>query len=249
MDNMFMQKVSSIDIPIIVLAGGLGTRLRTVVKDSPKIMAPIADKLFIDILLVWLESQGATSVVFSLGVMAEQVIEHIDKINLNNDSSMHTDYVVEPKPLGTLGAVAHCLREKNIDECLVMNGDTWLDVDLISFVKKQQYNHAKQALVCKKVDDVSRYGHIDFLDEHFIRSFNEKQAHLQQPGWINAGIYFFSSCAIKILKEHKVGSIEVDFLANCKSLSYFKVDNGAFIDIGTPESFKIAPDVLKEYLI
>jgi len=248
MDKMSMQKVSSIDIPIIVLAGGLGTRLRSVVKNSPKIMAPIADKLFIDILLVWLESQGATSVMFSLGVMSEQVINHIEKTNLNNNDLMNVDYVVEPSPLGTLGAVAHCLREKNIDECLVMNGDTWLDVDLASFVSLQQKNKVKQALVCKQVEDVSRYGYLDFLDDYLIRSFNEKQSHLHQAGWINAGIYFFSSYVIQTLKEYKAGSLEEDFLANCTNLHYFKVADGAFIDIGTPESFKIASDVLKEYL-
>jgi len=237
-----------IEMPIIVLAGGLGTRLSSVVKNRPKILAPIADKLFIDILLEWLSSQGATSVLFSLGVMADQVVNHLHQVN--NNSSMILDYCLEPEPLGTLGALAHCLKERNIKECLVINGDTWLDVDLLTFISTQKQKFSTQALVCKKVSDVSRYGHLEFSDDDFIKSFNEKEAGLPVQGWINAGIYYFSVEVIEDIKKHSLGSLETDFLSKrCTSLNYFKVENGAFIDIGTPESFEIAPQILKEYII
>ena len=248
MNNCTKSKQQFIDVPIIVLAGGKGTRLRSVVSDKPKILAPINGVPFISILLSWLENQGATDIIFSLGYEAQQIIQVLDeKKNTYNLSIRHS---TEPEPLGTLGGLSYALSQQKVQDCIVINGDTFVDVQLSCFLEEQRALTSFAGLVTKCVDDTSRYGRLAFKDDKYISSFIEKDNHSCISGWINAGIYYLSSDATKLVMKKKFGSIEIDFLSKYKDvLTYYKAEQGRFIDIGTPESYEEADNILKEYIL
>lgn len=238
----------SIDIPVVVLAGGTGSRLRPVVDQVPKILAPIGDQQFLNILLGWLKHQGAQRIIFSLGYMADQVITALSESSLANQ--LHIDTVTESESLGTLGGVSFVLRELGVEECLVINGDTFVECDLHSFVTEQRENDTFAAILAKHVTDISRFGTVSFKNgsrnDDRLASFVEKQPTNHSPGWINAGVYYFSAAAAVELKVFTKGSMEVDFLTpNVHRLNYSKLESGLFIDIGTPESYQLAPTVLQ----
>lgn len=235
------------NIPVVILAGGLGTRLRSVVPNKPKILAPIGNVSFLSVLLNWLESEGVEDVIFSLGFEAQQVVNALNILKEKHHLSIR--YAIEPEPLGTLGGLSYTLKAFSINECLVMNGDTFVEVKLNNFVEWQRSISSFSGLVSKFVNDTSRYGQLAFKNNIFLASFKEKNKRKAVSGWINAGIYYISSLASKSLKTHMSGSVETDFLsARIDELTYFKVHQGRFIDIGTPESYQQAPFVLQEYI-
>lgn len=237
-----------VDIPVIVLAGGLGSRLKSVVSDRPKILAQIEGKPFLAILLQWLVSQGVSRVTFSLGYMAEQVIEQL--LLYKTKIPLEITYVVEPQPIGTLGGLSLALNKQNITESIVINGDTFVDVNLAQFVNDMRAKNSDMGLVSIQVNNVSRYGQVLLNDDGMVNEFIEKESNNTSAGWINAGIYYFSADTINKLVKCHSGSIEYDFLIpHCKQLKSFKVTQGRFIDIGTPESYQQAPLVLQEYII
>ncbi len=252
--------------PVIVLAGGLGTRLRSVVSDRPKILAPVDETPFISILLNWLQQQGFTQIIFSLGYLAEQVEQYIADYR----GELLLSSVKESTPLGTLGGLATVLRKTqslNVDEVVVINGDTFVDMALADFVQDARQlcssdsSQCLSVLAVKEVTDVSRYGAVTLnalveTPDHIrqVTRFNEKQpcAEKAMPGWINAGIYYFSAQAIKQLCLYESGSLEHEFLtpeADEQRLGAITIPVTAkFIDIGTPASLAAASDILEPYL-
>lgn len=235
------------NLSVVVLAGGLGTRLKSVVKSAPKILAPIAGKPFLDILLRWLIGQGVKHVSFSLGHMAETVIKEL--LQYKNLYPINISYSVEESPIGTLGGLSLTLNEQNISEAIVINGDTFTEVDLNRFADVMTLKKNEIGLVITKVNNVSRYGEVLFDNSNSVTSFIEKNAQNSKPGWINAGIYYLSESSVKEVKEFTEGGIENDFfLPNCARLQVFKMDKGCFIDIGTPESYLDAVTTLQEFI-
>ncbi|WP_076410860.1 sugar phosphate nucleotidyltransferase [Shewanella sp. UCD-KL12] len=232
--------------PVVILAGGLGTRLRSMVADRPKILAPIDGKPFLYILIQWLKAQGVHRLIFSLGYKAEQVIK---ALSLYRElDGVRVEYVIEAEPKGTLGGLSLALNRLSVDECLVINGDTFVDLDLNHFLY-QHRNRNSAALATVKVNDPSRYGCLTFKNEDVIESFEEKSALQRVHSWINAGIYYFSSEATNVIKTFDKGAIEQEFFSNRKlELAYSKYSDCSFLDIGTPESYGRAAKVLKEYL-
>lgn len=234
------------DVPVIVLAGGLGTRLRAKVPDLPKVLAPVEHKAFIDILLNWLSGQGVKKVIFSLGYKADLVIAHLQQHQPK--SSLTIEYVVESELLGTLGALSHVFKQCSINKALVINGDTWVDVNLHEFISK--VHKTDVALVRHYVDDISRYGALTFNEQGKVLEFKEKDTNQTSGGWINAGIYWLNNTAISTIVHAESGSLEQQFLADEHTqITSFPSNGKGFIDIGTPESFSQAPIVLKEFLL
>ena len=241
-----MRVDKTIDIPLVILAGGKGTRLQSTLPNTPKLLAPIGSDNFLVFLLNWLQRQKVKHCIFSLGHLSEQIIEALEP--LISHYQMDIKYSIESMPSGTLGGLSQTLTEHNIDESLVMNGDTFVDVNLYDFVQSQQLNSNDMALICTYVEDISRYGSIKFRDQHRVESFLEKCPDDRSPGWINAGIYYFSDRTTQQIKTFQQGSIETDFLQKkVGTLSCFKSANSTFIDIGTPESYRQADKVLKDY--
>jgi len=215
----------------IVLAGGFGTRLRQVVPDWPKPMAPVAGRPFLEILLTSLARKGFRRVVLSLGYMAEKVVAHFG----DRFAGMELIYEIEKTPLGTGGAVRQALERCKADHVFVFNGDTFLDIEAVDVEAHWQTHHAP-IIVAREVPDTARYGCLD-TDNGRVLGFSEKK--VAGPGLINAGCYVLPSDILDGFALGKPFSLETDFLAKSVATRRFDlfVTHGHFIDIGVPEDY------------
>lgn len=215
----------------VVLAGGFGTRLRQVVPDFPKPMAPIAGRPFLEILLSDLAAKGFGRIVLSLGFMANKIQEHFG----NQYADMELGYVVENEPLGTGGAVRLAMDQTYQDHVYVFNGDTYLDLE-ISLVEKQWQAHRGAIIIGKEVPDTARYGRL-LIKDHRVIGFAEKG--IAGPGFINAGTYVLNKGQLDKFNLLSTFSLESDYLspAVCDSPFDLFVTEGHFIDIGVPEDY------------
>ncbi len=222
-------------IDVAVLAGGLGTRISGVLGDTPKVLAPINDKPYLDHLLDWFSTFGPARIVLCLGHLADKVIDHIA-------GRENVATVVEPEPLGTGGAVKLARDRLTSDPVLVMNGDTWLGTDLCLFLDSHRKSGAMVSVLCVPVDDVCRYGSVE-LNHGRITAFREKDPANSGPGLISAGAYFISQAALGSVAGP---SLERDFLQRLppESIHGYVPDAINFIDIGTPESLIAASAIL-----
>jgi D-glycero-alpha-D-manno-heptose 1-phosphate guanylyltransferase len=215
----------------IVLAGGFGTRLRQVVSDVPKPMAPVAGRPFLEYVLDGLARNGVAQVVLSVGFMADKIMGHFG----TRYASLSIDYAVEDSPLGTGGAVAAALAHCSDNPVLVLNGDTWLDLELAELQAQWQASRLP-IIVSRAVDDVARYGQLD-VQGGLVTGFLEKGGH--GPGLINAGVYVLPRDIFGSKAPSPPFSIEADFLASyvrAHATQVF-VSKGEFIDIGVPEDY------------
>lgn len=218
----------------IVLAGGFGTRLREVVPDCPKPMAPVAGRPFLEIVLQSLSAKGFSRIVLSLGFMAEEISNHFG----DHFAGMALAYVVEDQPLGTGGAVRLAMTQCTQDHVFVLNGDTFLDLEAATIDEHWQARRSP-LIVARQVQDTARYGRL-LVQDGFVRGFTEKG--IAGPGLINAGCYVFDRKQLDAFALNKPFSLETDFLAN--AVQTMPVDvfvtNGHFIDIGVPEDYQRA---------
>ncbi|MCK5541097.1 MAG: nucleotidyltransferase family protein [Desulfobacterales bacterium] len=220
-------------ITAVVLVGGQGTRLRSVVSDKPKVLAAVKGRPFLTYLLDQLESNNITEVVFCSGYMADTIEAYFG----DHYKSIIIQYSREEIPLDTGGALRLALPLLLSDTILVMNGDSFVKTDLTIFTKTFfQQKHIADMLLAK-VNDVSRFGNVTFNKECEITSFKEKGEH-KGPGWINAGIYLFRKKILFDIPEDCFFSLERGFFPKLigKGLFGFCTE-GDFIDIGTPDSY------------
>jgi len=237
-----MSKVCSIkDLSAVILAGGLGTRLQPVLPSKQKVVADVRGKPFVFYLLEQLSQVGVSKVIFCVGHLAEQVQELIG----NHYKTIKISYSLEAKRLGTGGALRNALDLIDSDPFLVLNGDSFCEVDLNSFFSFFWTKKAETAICLREVPDTSRYGSVQLSEDLSIKGFLEKNKK-SGTGWINAGIYLFTKKTIEVLKDGDNISLELDVfpkLVGTNSFYGFKVPTGKFIDIGTPESFIEAEDL------
>lgn len=222
----------------IVLAGGFGTRLRQVVQDLPKPMAPVAGRPFLEILLTSLARKGFRRVVLSLGYMAEKVVAHFG----DRFAGMELVYEIENTPLGTGGGVRQALTMCKADHVFVFNGDTFLDIEAADVESQWQTFHTP-IIVGREVPDTLRYGSLDAAEGRVL-GFAAKG--VSGPGLINAGCYVLPQDILNGYPPGQPFSLESDFLA--KVVRTQRVDlfvtNGRFIDIGVPEDYARAQNEL-----
>jgi D-glycero-alpha-D-manno-heptose 1-phosphate guanylyltransferase len=223
-------------IECIILAGGLGTRLRSAVPDLPKCMAPIAGKPFLAYLLDYLLAQQVTKFIFSLGYMHE-VIEDFIK---SNYPQIQYQIALESEPLGTGGAIRLACEYTTEENVIVMNGDTMFRVDVQSLLKYHSAQKSDCTLSLKTMHQFDRYGVVETDAENNITSFKEKKQY--DSGNINGGVYALHVPSFKSIQVPEKFSFEKDYLENyfneIKMVGYL-VD-GYFIDIGIPEDFEKA---------
>lgn len=215
----------------IILAGGFGTRLRQLVADVPKPMAPIADRPFLEILLGSLARKGFRRVILSLGFMAEKISGHFG----SEFAGMAITYVVEVKPLGTGGAIRLAMEQVTSDHVFVFNGDTFLDLEVQEIEELWVLSH-RALIISREVSDTARYGRL-LVTNGVLTGFSEKGK--AGPGLINAGCYVFSKNQLDAYKAGQPFSIEEHYLVPMASMGLFDVfvTEGQFIDIGVPEDF------------
>lgn len=222
----------------VVLAGGFGTRLRKLVPNLPKPMAPIGDKPFLQILLKSLFQKGFKRIVLSLGFMSEKISEYFGEHYLG----MELVYVVEEVPLGTGGAVRLALSACKDDHVFIFNGDTYLDLE-VEEVEKLWLERRQLIIVGREVPDVGRYGKL-LVEKGNVKGFSEKGA--SGFGFINAGCYVLARNQLDCFPLNHNFSFESDYLNNIVTklpIAAF-ITKGLFIDIGVPEDYLLAQNLL-----
>lgn len=223
----------------IVLVGGLGTRLRSLITDVPKPMAPVGSVPFLDILLEKLLAHTIVDrVVLAVGYKREVVKNYFGDRVYNRKIV----YAVEKSPLGTGGGILNALAHTRSREVLVLNGDTLFDVDIHSMVESHRQRQADLTLALKPMRDFSRYGTVGLEEDGCITGFEEKQ--YRREGLINGGVYLLNQTLFDGLPAplpHKF-SFETDFLeVYLNQLRvYGFVSPSYFIDIGVPEDYRRA---------
>lgn len=215
----------------IVLAGGFGTRLRQMVPDLPKPMAPIAGRPFLEILLNSLAHKGFKRVVLSLGFMADKITSHFG----DRFAGVNLSYVLEDEPLGTGGGVRLAMSKFAADHVFVFNGDTFLDLE-VDRVEAHWHEHHCPIIVGREVPDTARYGRL-LTSQGKVTGFAEKG--IAGPGLINAGCYIFNRGQLDDFTLNQPFSLESDYLPQAVSRMRFDVflTAGQFIDIGVPEDY------------
>jgi len=220
----------------IILAGGKGSRLRSVISDRPKVMAPVNKKPFVYILLEQLLSFGVNKIIFSTGYMSKYIKEQIG----DSYKSQEILYSEESEPLGTGGAVYLASSRFPSKYFLILNGDNFVEYSLQDFFNFHLSTNSDASILTKKVDDARSFGSISFNSNNQIESFKEKSDDLK-PAYINCGVYLFTSPILDLLPNKKPCSLEYDFFPKLvsKKFKVFKTQ-GRHLDIGTPESYKIS---------
>ena len=243
MSSLRPPEASLASIDIAILAGGLGTRLRGAIGDMPKVLAPVGGEPFLDPLLRWLAGFGTRRVVMCLGFRADMVIEHLRQRPV---PGLDIAISVEPKPMGTAGALRLAVPQLRSDPVMVINGDTFVDADLPGFVAAHRRSAAPASILATTVPSMARYGRLVVDDAGAIERFAEKDPSDTGPGPINAGIYLFSRSWLGILARGNAESLERDVFAAAAPGTFRAIPAGdaAFIDIGTPESLAEAPAIL-----
>lgn len=219
-----------------ILAGGLGTRLRPVVYDRPKVLAPLHGRPYIAYLLDQLADAGLRTAVLCTGDRGEQVRAALGR----QHGPLQLSYSQEQTPLGTAGALRLALQDLPHSTWLVLNGDSYCEVDLPSFFAEHCERRALASIVLAHVADTRRYGRVQLADDGSAARFEEKAAS-SGPGWINAGIYLLHRTLLEGIPTEQAVSIEREmFPAWIGNGLFGHRCSGRFLDIGTPESYAAA---------
>ncbi len=238
-------KIYTIDssVTAVVLTGGLGTRLRSVVADRPKTMALVAGKPFLSYILDQLIEANVSTCKLCTGYMAEHVQEHFK----DSYKELKISYSIEQALLGTGGAVRFALKSISSEFVLVMNGDSYCECNLAEFWKEHIKSGSLASMVVTEVPDTRRYGRVNIDSVGSITSFEEKGA-ASGSGFINAGIYLLHRSLIEEFPAGRQLSLERDLFPKLTDgrLHAFNKTSKFFIDIGTPESFQIANKLFSE---
>jgi D-glycero-alpha-D-manno-heptose 1-phosphate guanylyltransferase len=222
----------------IVLAGGLGTRLREVIADLPKPMAPLAGRPFLEILLAFLSRQGVQRAILSIGYRAEVILEYFG----DNFDGIELRYAIEQTPLGTGGAIRAALQHCTGDHVLVVNGDTFIEFELAVLQRMWATDH-QPIIVARHCDDTARYGRLEVRGGQVV-SFLEKGGC--GPGLINAGAFVLPVNFLDCYSPGERFQFETGFLVEYVKTEKLQVyvSEGRFIDIGIPQDYQLAQALL-----
>lgn len=225
----------------IILSGGFGLRLRGVVGDTPKPMAPVAGRPFLELLLRQLKRHGFSRVILSVGYKYEIIREHFGEKAFD----LELFYSIETSPLGTGGALREAGRYMKTESAIVMNGDSYTDVDLSCVVRDHARNEADVTVVVIP-ETRSDAGSVVLDRNRRITTFAEKQM-VPDSRYLSAGIYVLNQSLISCIPSSAKISLEEQvfpqWLADRRSIEAF-VFEGQCIDIGTPERYEKAQNVL-----
>lgn len=223
------------EITAVILAGGLGTRLRTVVDDRPKVLAEVNGRPFLCYLLDQVTAAGVCRIVLCTGYMAGAVSDLVG--SRYGNAVVH--YSVEGEPLGTGGALRLALPLLS-DPVLVMNGDSYCEADLSGFAAMHASRQAAVSIALAEVDDINRYGAVQLDVEGVVSAFEEKGGRSGR-GMINAGIYLLTRATVAGIPPHATVSLERDIFPELIGNGlYGYTRTGRFIDIGVPDDYRAA---------
>jgi histidinol-phosphate phosphatase family protein len=231
-----IESIELSNITAAVLAGGLGTRLRPVVADRPKVLAQIHGRPFLAYLLDQLSGAGLRSVVLCTGYLGDQIARTFGE----SYGRLRLTYSQEQQPMGTAGALRLALPHLTSDPILVINGDSFSFTDLAAFFGWYRNRPARAGILLTRVNDRDRYGSVKIDEQGAVLEFAEKTKGVN-PNWISAGMYFLSEELLRSIPEDKVTSLEYDVFPRWVGQGLYGYPNeGRFLDIGTPEDFATA---------
>jgi D-glycero-alpha-D-manno-heptose 1-phosphate guanylyltransferase len=225
----------------IILAGGIGSRLRSIIKDVPKPMALVDGKPFLEMILDNLNHTGFTKVILSVGYLSDVIVNYFG----DNYKKIKIEYAVENERLGTGGAIKYALQFCSDEYAFVFNGDTFLNIDVNAVIDLKSIEHLP-VIVSRHVDDVSRYGALA-ISGNKLTGYREKLD--LGPGVINAGCYYLPTNIMNSFTNLKVFSFEkyaIPEIIQNPGFVVYKHD-GLFIDIGIPEDLFLASTALKNH--
>jgi len=217
----------------IILAGGLGTRLKSEISNKPKSMALIKSKPFLEYQMDNFVSNGIKRFILSVGYKSESIKEHFG----DNFRNCEIVYAIEDTPLGTGGAIKNAMNYVKDDHVVIANGDSLFLVDIREQLKFHLDNNADATLALKPMMNFERYGTVDVLDNGKITGFSEKKYTLE--GIINGGLYIFDVKSFKGIELPDKFSIEKDFFESYLNQLhiYGFISDKYFLDIGIPEDY------------
>lgn len=238
MDKLTEKASSFQRLTAVILAGGLGTRLRTAVPDRPKPIAEVHGRPFLAYLLDKLAAAGIESVVLSTGHLGKQVRVVFGDFYGN----LRLRYSQESSPLGTGGALRLAIPLLDSDFVLVMNGDSYFDADLQPFWRWHWAKSAQASLMLAQVSDAKRFGRVQVDADGQVLRFDEKNG-AAGSAWINAGIYLLDRRLLSTIPARGAVSLEREMFPAWIGHGFYGYQaQGRFLDIGTPESFAFADE-------
>lgn len=225
----------------IILAGGLGTRLRSVIDQIPKPMAPVSDRPFLDYLVLYLKKFNVERIILSVGYKHEPIYDYFGI----KFKEIEIEYAVEDEPLGTGGGIKNALLYARNSNLFLLNGDSFFNVDLEKLEKFHTVNSDQVSLSLKKMKNFDRYGTVT-VHNNRIEKFESKK--YCKEGYINGGVYLIECDIFKSLPLEKKFSFENDFLHVYPDKIYMGAykSESYFIDIGIPEDYNRAQMELPE---
>lgn len=230
----------------LLLAGGRGTRLRSVVNDRPKPMALVEGKPFLEYLLTQLKKNDITDIIFAVGYKGSMIEEYFGD---GSKFGIKAEYSYEKEQLGTAGAIKNAADFIKDDYFFVLNADTYYNLDYSRLVDMKENTASEMVLVLREVSDKSRYGSVS-TDGDRVTGFNEKSEEAV-AGLINGGIYYMSKKLLEDIPDRKC-SLENEMIPKWldeEMIITAYVNDGYFIDIGVPEDyFRFQKDVRENNL-
>lgn len=222
------------DVKAVLLVGGLGSRLRSVLPSTPKALASVGNRSFLQLLVGQLRSQGIRRLVMCTGYLADQIENEFGD---GHALDVTIEYSKEEQPLGTAGAIRlaqHLLRD--VPEFVVMNGDSFLEVDFRNLLDFHRDHQAVATIAVRRVGNARRYGTVHIDANGRVIGFAEKTGS-DVPGVVNGGVYIFNHALFQNIPELS-GSLERDVFPRLLDQGvYAHEQHGMFIDIGTPADY------------
>ena len=227
---------------VIILAGGFGKRLFDVVSDVPKCLAPINGTPFLDYLIKYLQKYGISRLILSLGYKSDFIISYINEFH----SDLDVTFVIEDSPLGTGGAIKASLKEVKAKNVLVVNGDTFFNINLNAFYNAALTNQYAFTMALQRMERNYRYGFVELDEKNEIISFCEKQE--SNNVLINTGFYIINKEQLDFGANNDIFSLEKDFFeSDLRKIKLYGIEfNDEFIDIGVPYDFNKAQTFFKQ---
>lgn len=228
----------------IILAGGLGTRLKHILQETPKPMAPVNGKPFLSYLIDYLHDWGISRIILSVGYKYQDIHSYFTE----KQGDIDLIYSVEDEPQGTGGGILKALDHLIGDDGLVLNGDSMFRINMDLFEVFHRSKNSLLSIALRYQEETGRYGRVEMDDRQRITGFVEK-GEGTSGGWINGGIYLVNKTFFLENSQAERFSLEMDFLPRCihSQRLYGYMAEGYFIDIGTPESYRRAQHEFKRF--
>jgi len=229
------------EIDVVILCGGLGTRLRGIIDDRPKVMAEINGRPFLDILIDYIKDYKFRRFILCVGYMSDVIKEYYIK----KSSDMAILFSEEREPLGTAGAIKNAEKLIRSEIFLVLNGDSICEIDLEDFLRFHNSKKALHSIVLAAIDDPADYGVIKLDENQKIISFSEKTA-VQGVSLVNAGIYLMNMTVLGDIPSGQRFSLEYDLLPKILDKGiYGYITDRKLMDIGTPERLELTRQIIQ----